>query len=116
MSVNVSIDLSGINRRFSTSHLNSVQYDLANQVMSDMDQFVPARRPFLANTAHITSGGHTIEYNTPYAKAQFYGVVGGKYPVRNYTTAIHPQATKRWDLKAKSLYGQQWADMVKTKL
>jgi hypothetical protein len=55
---------------------------------------------------------HTLIYSAPYAKAQFYGVVGGKYPVVNYTTDKHSQATKRWDLKAKAIYGKDWSSVA----
>lgn len=111
MSVNVSVDLSRLNSMLSGQRLQRAQYVLANQAMADMDQFVPYKRGTLSGSAHIGSDGNIV-YTTPYAKAQFYGIVGGQYPVHTYTRTTHPQATKRWDLKAKSLYGDEWANKV----
>lgn len=95
--------------------LKKANYVVANQAMADMDQFVPYKAGKLSESAHIDSNGHTIVYTTPYAKAQFYGFVNG-HPVVNYTTTEHPQATKRWDLKAKSLYMDKWLNNVKDTL
>lgn len=91
-------------------------YDLANQVMGDMDQFVPYKNGPLSQSVHIAANGKTIVYTTPYARAQFYGIItdrnGRQHPVVNYTSSEHPQATKRWDLKAKSLYMDSWERIV----
>lgn len=95
------------------------QYVLANQAMADMDQFVPysvKNHVHLANTAAISDDGKHITYTTPYARAQFYGIItdqkGRQHPIVNYTRSEHPQATKRWDLKAKSLYMDSWEKIV----
>lgn len=95
------------------------QYMLANQAMADMDQFVPysvKNHTHLANTVAISDDHKHITYTTPYAKAQFYGIVtdrnGRQHPIVNYTRSEHPQATKRWDLKAKSLYMDSWEKIV----
>lgn len=115
MGVNVKVDLSGLDRKLGGQALQRAQYVLANQAMADMDQFVPYKQGHLAGSAHISDNKQTIIYDVPYAKAQFYGMINGS-PVVNYTTSEHPQATKRWDLKAKSLYGDAWANKVKKSL
>lgn len=94
-------DLNAVKKR-----MVSASYHLGNQVMSDMDQFVPYKKGDLANSAHLArlgNGTMRISYTQPYARRQFYGV-----GIKNYTRSIHPLATKRWDLKAKSLYMLDW--------
>ncbi len=100
--------------------LQRARYVLANQAMADMDQFVPFKQGDLAGSAHLDGKGNIV-YNTPYARAQFYGFItnyktGQRSRIRNYTVSEHPQASRRWDLKAKSLYGDDWANKVKDKL
>lgn len=110
--VNVKLNL---DKRFSQAKLDKARYVMANQMMSDMDQFVPYKVGTLSQSVHINADGSQITYTTPYAKAQFYGIINGS-PVRNYTRSEHPMASKRWDLRAKALYGQQWADIAKKSL
>ena len=114
MSVNVRIIGNSLEKMFNDNAFSKATEDLANQMMADMDPFVPysgKMHAHLANTVHADGNKRTIVYNTPYAKAQFYGMVNG-HPITNYTTAIHDQATKRWDLKAQSLYGDNWLKIV----
>lgn len=110
--VNVKLNL---DKRFSQTKLDKARYVMANQMMSDMDQFVPFKNGKLSQSAHINANGSEITYTTPYARAQFYGIVNGS-PVRNYTRTPHPQASKRWDLRAKALYSRKWANVAKKSL
>lgn len=110
----IDVDLH-LNDLFSTTNVNKARYVMANQAMADMDQFVPYKVGTLSQSAHINANGSQITYTTPYAKAQFYGIINGS-PVRNYTRSEHPMASKRWDLRAKALYGQQWAEIAKKSL
>lgn len=104
-----------LGRLFSTANVNKARYVMANQAMADMDQFVPYKAGTLSQSVHINANGSQITYTTPYARAQFYGIINGS-PVRNYTRSEHPRASKRWDLRAKALYGQQWAELAKESL
>lgn len=101
--------------KLNKARFKRVNAELANQVMADMDQFVPYKNGPLANSAHVAANDKTIVYTVPYARAQFYGIINGS-PVVNYTRTEHPQATKRWDLKAKSLYLDQWQTITVQKL
>lgn len=84
-----------------------------NQMESDMQRFVPYRQGHLTHDVFIDAQNSQIIYKVPYAKAQFYGMVGaGHYPVKNYTTATHPQAGKRWDLRGKATFGNDWAKVA----
>lgn len=111
MSVNVSVDLSRLNQMLSGQSLARARYVLANEALQNMEPFVPYKNGDLTGSGHLDQDNNIV-YNTPYAKAQFYGIVGGQYPVQHYTRKTHPEATKRWDLKAKSLYGDEWANKV----
>ncbi|MDN7020238.1 minor capsid protein [Lactiplantibacillus plantarum] len=106
MVVKVNVDLDGFMEQTSLDNVKRGQYALVNQAMYDMEQFVPKDRPEepLRQSVHATADGSEITYSTPYAKAQFYGIING-YPVHNYTT---PGTTKRWDLKAKSMFMDSW--------
>ena len=120
MGVRVQVTGAQLSDMLSGPALDRARYTLANQAMADMDQFVPFKQGDLAGSAHL-DGNDNIVYNTPYAKAQFYGLItnyktGQRSRVRNYTVSEHPQAYRRWDLRAKSLYGDDWANKVKDKL
>lgn len=123
MSVKVSVDLSGLTHMLSGQSLKRARYILANQAMGDMDQFVPLKSKHLAKSAHLDSNDNIV-YSTPYASAQFYGLIEHKdkngnlkiSPVLHYTQTEGRYPTKRWDLKAKSLYGDVWANKVKKSL
>lgn len=105
MAFRINVDLDGFMDQTSLTNVKRGQYALVNQAMSDMEQFVPKDQGHLRDSVHATSNGSQITYSTPYAKAQFYGIINDKYPVHNYTT---PGTTKRWDLKAKSMFMDSW--------
>lgn len=120
MSTHITVNLSGLNSILSSERLSRVHYVLANQAMADMDQFVPYKRGTLSGSAHIDNDGNIV-YTTPYAKAQFYGFItnyktGQQSRIRNYTRSEHPQASRRWDLRAKNLYMNKWIGKVTNSL
>ncbi|WP_426291041.1 minor capsid protein [Lactiplantibacillus plantarum] len=104
MAFRINVDLDGFMEQTSLNNVNRGQYALVNQAMSDMEQFVPKDQGHLRDSVHATADGSQITYAMPYAKAQFYGIING-HPVHNYTT---PGTTKRWDLKAKSMFMDSW--------
>lgn len=103
-SVNVRIDFRGVQKKLSPAALKRGQYAMANQMLPDMNLFVPADQYDLRLTGHVTAGGKQIVWRSPYAKAQFYGG-NGKAVFRNYTT---PGTGKRWDLKATPIFVKDW--------
>ncbi len=117
MTVRVSYTGKNLDKMFSQSRMSETAYVVANQAMADMDKFVPYKQGHLAGSAHIDSNRYTIVYDTPYAKAQFYGFItnyktGKQSRIRNYTRTEHPQASRRWDLRAKGLYMDKWLNTV----
>ncbi len=105
----VTINLDGVKARISDEAMRRGKYALANQAMADMNQFVPMDEGVLRMSATIDTDGGGVNYNTPYAKAHFYGsrtTKGGKkISFNNYTT---PGTGPRWDLKAKSAFMSDW--------
>lgn len=110
MGVRITTNVPFMRKMLSDASLERARYVLANQAMSDMDKFVPLKSSALVNSAHLDAN-YNIVYTTPYAKAQFYGKING-YPIKNYTQTPGRYPTKRWDLRAKALYGDAWAKKV----
>lgn len=105
----------GMNIRFNAADANIsravdsrfVRGAVLNQMMIDMDQFVPYLSGALSQSVVMNLDATMLIYSIPYAKRQFYGV-----GITNYTTAVHRLAGKRWDLKAKAQYGDAWAQVA----
>ena len=104
MAFRINVDLDGFMDQTSLTNVKRGQYALVNQAMSDMEQFVPKRQGHLRDSVHATADGSQITYAMPYAKAQFYGMINGSR-VHNYST---PGTSRRWDLKAKSMFMDSW--------
>ena len=111
MPINVTIDLGEAFEKVSEARQRKAQLEIANQVMIDMDPYIPLLHGPLRLSAHVSSDGEHIEYNTPYARPQFYGSSYNKntsFEFHNYTT---PGTGKRWDLKASANHGNKWAEV-----
>jgi hypothetical protein len=113
--VTVKVDLSGLRRKLSASQFSRAKNVMANQVLLNMDQFVPrsgSAGGYLRASGHVNSQGN-IEYGMIYARAQFYGFVtardGSQHRVHKYTT---PGTSRRWDLRASAHYGEVWAQAL----
>lgn len=102
--VEIKINLDNARKKLSSDAERRGRYALANQAMADMDQFVPMLSTALRNSATIDLDGKAVNWNTPYAKAQFYGT-NGIVSFHNYTT---PGTGPRWDLKAKGIFMSDW--------
>ena len=104
--VNVQVNLKGPKKKLSTGNIKAGRYAVANQVLADSNNYVPALDHHLRPSGIAQPDGKAVTWNTPYAKAQFYGKVGkGGYPVKNYTT---PGTGPRWDKKAKGIHMKDW--------
>lgn len=97
--VKITVNLGGVEKKLSPQAEQRGQYALANQALADMNQFVPMDEGILRQTATIDIDGKGINYNTPYARRQFY------MHAYNYTT---PGTGPRWDNKAKGMYMSDW--------
>ncbi|MHC5227576.1 minor capsid protein [Enterococcus sp. LJL99] len=102
--VRVKVDLSGVNKKLSAGNMQSAKYGMMNQMLMDMQPFVPNDQGTLQSTGTISADKSSLVWSTPYAKAQYYGT-NGKVVFRKYTT---PGTGPYWDLRAKGLYMNDW--------
>lgn len=126
MGVSVKIDLGTVYKKLDKDAMDRGRYAMANQMLADMNQFVPKKSHTLVGTGRATRSSREIVWSTKYAKAQFYGKFtrtkpltakqlrflhalarenGGKLPKTGYST---PGTGPRWDLKAKGIYMENW--------
>ena len=100
MGMRVKVDLSKLHKMYNRSNLIKARKAALNDAHQAMEKYVPYDGGGdLRKESFINSDGTEIIYTMPYAKAQFYGVINNKYPVRHYTT---PGTGKRWDLRLKN--------------
>lgn len=110
--VEVKVNLSGLEKKLGKENLTKGKLAMANQMLLDMDRYIPMKHGSLRASGYVTPGRAWIRYNTPYARTQFYGIVshpwgrsGPSVPIKKYTT---PGTGKRWDLKAKAKHADSW--------
>lgn len=104
----IKVDLSGVRAKVNPQAFKRGRYALTNQMIADMNQFVPRKDGNLRQAVSINIDGSAINYNQPYAKAQFYGFVGN--PAHRVYHYSEPGTSRRWDLRAKARYMKVWED------
>jgi hypothetical protein len=111
----LNVNLTRINQILNEGNMLNARRRVLNQMEMDMHPLIPYRQGDLRNNIALNFDATQLVYYAPYAKAQFYGFVGpnSTRPVRHYTT---PGTGKRWDLKAKSMYGEDWAMVAQRSL
>lgn len=114
MGMKVSINLDGMEKKLSQANIKRGRYAFMNQAMSDMEQYVPRDQGDLRgdtaiskNNVYVDNGNETIHYTQPYARAQFYGMING-HPVTHYSQYGGQPVGRRWDLRAKSVFINDW--------
>lgn len=108
MGISIKVDIGRINKKFGPNAKKVAEYAIANQAMLDMERFVPLRDGDLRGSGHVS--GNQIVYNTVYARAQFYGGAYNKKRSWHWSKGKTAGTGPRWDLKAKGMYGDKWAD------
>ena len=108
--------------------MKEAQKILNEQIVADSDELIPFQQGALRNSVTYPKGvyGDEIEYNTPYARYQYYGELyltksgssfaqkgEKKYPTGEPLIQHHPGTTARWFDEAKRLHGKEWIDLVK---
>ena len=111
MGINVTIDLSGATKKVSQASERKARLEIADQILSDMEPYVPLLNDPLRTSGHVEGDGSRIVYNTPYARAQFYGGAYNKYRSFSFGKYTTPGTGKRWDLKASANHGNKWAEI-----
>lgn len=100
--VNVEVDFSGAERKFSESSIKKGELAMANQALLDMEPYVPLRDGHLRSGSHASPG--KVTYPGPYGRAHFYGT-NGIVTFRKYTT---PGTGKRWDKRVPKGTIREW--------
>ncbi|MGT2896247.1 minor capsid protein [Streptococcus phage Javan174] len=103
------VDLGGVTKKVSPGAVRRGRQAMANQILLDTTHYVPFLGegiPTLRASATIGLQGETVNWNTVYARAQFYGT-NGIVIFREYTT---PGTGKNWYVKAKNKHLDQWKD------
>ena len=75
------------------------QRALANQVLADCTPYVPLLNGDLRNSGTVGVDGKTVNWNTPYARRQYYNVTA------KFSTA---GTGAFWDMRAKAAHGASW--------
>ncbi len=109
MAVTVQTELTKVKDILSVNRFDRMRHALANQMLADMNMYVPRRDGTLRETGLVEADLEHISWDTRYAKAQFYGT-NGKVVFRNYTT---PGTGKRWDLVGSANHMSAWLRVVK---
>jgi hypothetical protein len=91
------------------ARLNAVtekaQFMLDQRVLADSNQFVPHDMGTLEESGILASEGGQIEWDTPYARYQY-------YEAPNKSKDVNPRATMKWFEVAKRLYKKTWVSIA----
>lgn len=96
----VDMDLDGLQAKFSDANFTRGRYALSNQMLADMDPFVPRLSGDLRTAVSVSMDAKEIYYHMQYANKMYHN------QYNNYTT---PGTGPYWDKKAAGLYGKAWA-------
>lgn len=104
----IKVNLDKVYKKLSPANIARGQVAMAYQMQLDMAPFVPKKSGDLRASGHVLPGGTGIKYNTPYARAQYYGGTYGKGWSASWSQGRTPGTGPRWDKKAKGIYGKNW--------
>lgn len=106
-SIKVTFDENAVTARIK-SNVADAQKALDAQVMADSNHFAPQDTGTLQKSAQIYTriGSGLVEWRTPYARAQYYGVTFDHSKQRN------PNATAKWFETAKARFKDKWVSLV----
>lgn len=117
----VKIDLKGVEKKMSPENFAKGKLAIANQMLLDMDPYVPKRKGELRSSGHVRQD--SIIYETPYARLRYYGKKRKgffsekqrKFFFANKEKLLSQKPTPgtgpRWDKKAAALHSKNWADV-----
>lgn len=100
--VSVDINFSKLEGKLSPRAFKIAQLAVANQVLLDMNHYVPRLHGDLRGSGHAM--GDKVVWSTVYARAQFYGT-NGRATFNNYST---PGTGKRWDERVPDSTMREW--------
>lgn len=119
--VSVKIDLNGVKKKVSPENFAKGKLAIANQMLLDMNPYVPKRKGELRSSGHVRQD--SIIYETPYARLRYYGKKRKgffskkqrKFFFANKEKLLSQKPTPgtgpRWDKKAAALHSKEWAEV-----
>jgi hypothetical protein len=117
----VKIDLKGVEKKVSLENFEKGKLAIANQMLLDMDPFVPKRKGILRASGHVRQDA--VIYVAPYARLLYYGKKRKgffsekqrKFFFANKDKLLSQKPTPgtgpRWDKKAAALHSKKWGDV-----
>ena len=117
----VKIDLKGVEKKVSPDNFAKGKLAIANQMLLDMEPYVPKRKGELRSSGHVRQD--SIIYETPYARLRYYGKKRKgffsekqrKFFFANKEKLLSqkpkPGTGPRWDKKAAALHSKEWAEV-----
>lgn len=93
------VSFNGVKNKLNSAALDKGRFAASNQMIVDMNQFVPMQEGILRGTGQASRNSREIVWSTPYAARLFY------MPMYNYS---EPGTGPRWDLKAKGMFMSDW--------
>ncbi len=128
MSINDKIEINIDMTRFKWN-LAKAQQNLAYQIISDTQDYVPFQQGILSNSAHTENDDSEIVYNTPYARFLYMGKLmlddrGSSWALQNtrkhvvnkdleFSKEAHSKAGAKWYERSKEDNLQNWIKTVK---
>ena len=104
MRITLTLDAPGIKRKVA-NNLFFVQQVLDERIAADSNYFCPKDTGGLQGSVLPVQGTGILEWNTPYAKAQYYGLP-------NKSTDSNPNASMKWFESAKSRKLKEWVRLA----
>ena len=120
--VTVDIDLKGLNQKVSPQAFARGQLALTNQMLLDMERFVPKRKGELR--ASGSARKDAVVYRAVYARLRFYGKIRKGFfsdkqrrfffanKERLLAQKPAPGTGPRWDKKASAIYMRRWEQVA----
>lgn len=109
MSVKVSYELSPLEKKFGEANVLNARRVLANQILLDSEKYIPSRDGYLKVSGSIAINARWVQWNTVYARAQFFGS-NGIVTFSKYTT---PGTGTKWTEKASKANMHNWENVAK---
>lgn len=103
MRIRVRRDLGGVEVR-AAQMVEQGQYAFVNQVYADSNRYAPVLSSDLVNQSQISTDNKSIQWNTPYARRQYYNIGA------TFTT---PGTGPKWDVKAQAIHSRDWINVIK---
>ena len=103
MGTNIDVDFTDIYSSLNGANSSKARYAMGNQMIQDMNRYVPKESGDLRQQVMLTGDNDTIVYNSVYARRHFYAPGGW-----NYTT---PGTGPRWDEKGRANHIEDWKNV-----